>query len=125
MNDARGSVRLPLPSGLTHYEAHICMWLGSDPPMLRAARSRFDPHPDDDAMDYDSAQLGAWVCDVLYDVHYGAGHGRTPDLFWVSDFGGDAAKAKLVRSFVSEEHLLDIEDEGWGRIGLALIAKEA
>jgi len=124
VSDAHRPIKLPISSELTHYEARICMWLGSDPPMLDAARAQFDPHPDDDTMDYNSAQLGAWVCDVLYDVHYGASHGRSPDLYWVSDLGGDVSKAKAVRCSVPEEKLLDIEDEGWVRIGLALISKE-
>lgn len=118
-------VVLPLPADLTHYEALICMWLGSDPTLLTRARDWFDPHPDDNATEYNAVQLGCWVCDVLYDVQYGAIHGRTPDLFWVTDLGGDVSKARAARSAVPEEHLLDINDEGWGRIGLALIAEGA
>lgn len=113
-------ITLPLPSDLGHYEALICMWLGSDPPLLERARGEFDPHPDDDAAEYDGAQLGAWVGDLLYDAYYGASN--FPDLYWVTEFGGDKSKAFAARGSVPEDKLFSISDPGWVRIGKALIA---
>lgn len=114
------AITLPLPSDLGHYEALICMWLGSDPALLERARAEFDPNPGIDGAEYDSTQLGVWIGDLLYDAVYGSE--RTPDLYWVTAFGGDAAKARAVRASVPEDKLFSISDPGWVRIGLALIA---
>jgi hypothetical protein len=110
-----GPLALPLPSDLTHYETLICMWLGSDLPLLEQMRLLADG----DEYEYDDLGLASTVVDMLYDPEYGK---TVFDLVHVMRNCGDAAKAAPVRSSVPLTALLDIDMDGWARIRTALLA---
>lgn len=108
-------IRLPLPGDLTHHEALICMWIGSDPPLLKEMRSIAEG----DEFEWGDYDLSEAVINMLYDPAYGK---AVTDLTRVPRYGGDEQKARVVRSFVPEDSLTGIEADGWARIRGALLA---
>lgn len=116
MTDHQRPITLPLPADLTHHEALICMWLGSDPPLLGQMRLLVEG----DEFQYDDWDLAATVNDMLYDPNYRTGD--VPDLLHVVRNCGDPQKAKSVRASVSVDALDDIDEDGWARIRTALLA---
>jgi hypothetical protein len=112
-------IKLPLPADLTHDEVLICMWLGSDPPLLEQMRLLVDDEPYN-PVPYNYTQLSSEVWDMLYDPMYS--HHPHRDLFGVMQNGGDATKAEVLRASVSKRALMDIEEDGWNRIRAALLA---
>lgn len=110
---------LPLPADLTHYEALICMWIGSDPPLLEQMRllvsdDEYIPIP------YTYTELSSTVWQMLYDPLYS--HHPQRDLLYVMQNCGDASKAAILRASVPRRALMDIEEDGWERIRAALLA---
>lgn len=115
MNDIP-PLALPLPADLTRHEALICMWIGSDPPLLEQMRLLVEG----DEFEYDDDELAATVVDMLYDPAYGR---QLPDLNHLRGFGGDVvAKAASLRASVPLRALDAIDPEGWARIRAALLA---
>lgn len=100
-------IRLPLPADLTHYEVMLCMWIGSDPPLLRQLRDEVESH---DLVAPD-LHLSMLVSDLLYDLDPG-----------MQILTHDVDKAAVARSSVPLRALRDIDLEGWERIRQALLA---
>jgi hypothetical protein len=114
-------IALPLPTGLTHYEALICMWLGSDPPLLE--QMRLLAAPDERTGQSMDVYLAAEVLNMLYSPEYNPANGRPiPDLLKVMQNCGDPDKARIFRSSVTRRDICDIDMDGWARIRTALLA---
>lgn len=113
------TIKLPLPADLTHYEALICMWLGSDPGLLEQTRLLVADDEPYNPIPYDYTQLSSVIFEMLYDPLYSHG---VPDLLRVMQNGGDASKAQVLRASVPKKALYDIEEDGWNRIRAALLA---
>lgn len=113
------TIRLPLSADLTHYEALICMWFGSDPPLLEQVRILISDEPYN-PVPYDYSILSSFVFELLYDPVYS--HHPHQDLLHVMQNCGDASKAAVLRASVPKRALYDIEEDGWNRIRAALLA---
>lgn len=113
-------IALPLPPNLTHHEALICMWIGSDPPLLEQMRLLITDDEPYSPVPYDDTQLSSVIIEMLYDPMYS--HFPWKDLLYVRQNCGDISKAAVVRSSVSKRALYDIEEDGWARIRAALLA---
>lgn len=100
-------IRLPLPADLTHHEVMLCMWIGSDPPLLRALRYEIEGY---DLVSPD-LHLASLVGDLLYDLDAA-----------LQILPHDTVKAAAVRGSVPLRALRDIDLEGWERIRQALLA---
>lgn len=111
------TIKLPLPTGLTHTETLIVMWLGSDPPLLAKARTLAQGNE----FEYGDAELAAWVGDLLYDPIY-CTENYPRDLVWVEQEGGSVAAAWSLRASVTEQLFEAISADGWARIRTALLA---
>lgn len=114
------SITLPLPANLTHYETLICMWVGSDPPLLEQMRLLIADDEPYSPIPYNYTQLSSAIFEMLYDPMYS--HFPQKDLLHVMQNCGDASKAAIVRSSVPKRALYDIEEDGWTRIRTALLA---
>lgn len=116
-------IQLPLPADLTHHEILICMWLGSDLPLLEQMRLLVEG----DGFEAKRAahELGATIYEMLYDPlysYYPQHSYGVPDLLRVMQNGGDTNKARVARASLPKMTLLDMPDEGWMRIRNALLA---
>ena len=119
------AIHLPLPTDLTHHEVLICMWLGSDPPLLEQVRLLVADDEPYSTIPYDFTQLSSFVFELLYDPlysYYPQHSYGVPDLLHVIQNCGDASKAAVLRASVSKRALYDIEEDGWDRIRAALLA---
>lgn len=112
------TIKLPLPTDLTHHETLICMWLGSDPPLLARARHLAGGNEiawgDDD--------LAEWIGDLLFDPVYRT-ENYPGDLVWVDQEGGDVEAARRLRASVPQGQFDAIDKDGWARIRIALLAE--
>jgi len=118
------TIKLPLPADLGHYEALVCMWIGSDPGLLEQmrllTRSEDYNYVGDETLVLD---LASTVLDMLYSSEYNPANGRpVPDLLKVTQNCGDAGKAATFRASVSRRAMYDIELDGWAHIRDALLA---
>lgn len=97
---------------VTEYEEKIAQWLTSDPALVkeavihtRRATGLEDIHP-----------LDTWATNLLFDPTYG---GLNEDLRWISNRGGDMAKADKIRKEMTVS-AFDLYD--WNRIGQLILA---
>lgn len=109
------TINLPLPSDLTHHEALICMWLGSDPPLLESMRKIAVG----DESEHNDGELAEAVYAMLYDPFYGV---TCADLHHVEFHGGNKGRAAATRVSVPERAMDAIDEDGWARIRTALLA---
>lgn len=112
------TIKIPLPSDLSHYETLICMWIGSDPVLLAAARELARG----DEFAYGNDDLAEWIITLLYAPEYKTEH-YPRDLVWVEQQGGDVSAARTARASLPERALLDINSDGWARIRTALLTE--
>lgn len=113
------TIQTPPPDDPTHYEALICMWFRSDPPLLEQVRILIDDEPYN-PIPYNYTILSSFVFELLYDPLYS--HHPQKDLLHVMRNCGDASKAAVLRSSVPKRALYGIEEDGWDRIRAALLA---